>query len=156
MKANPTILKALEVTPRTKSVYPEPFATMMEGREKRALGDQFGLKKFGVNLTIIKPGKQSALMHRHSVSEEFIFVISGELVLVTENGEFKICAGECVGFRPNDYAHMLVNKSDEDAHYLEIGDREAGDSAEYPQDDIQAIQDENGKWKFFHKDGRPY
>lgn len=149
-------LVALDVEPRTKSVYPEPFATMMNGRAKRALGNFFGITKYGVNLTIISPGGQSSLMHRHSKSEEFIYVLKGEVTLVTEDGEMILHPGECAGFTPKHGAHMLKNKSQEEVHYLEIGDREAGDEADYPQDDIKASQDENGKWFFHHKDGNPY
>lgn len=149
-------LIAMDMEPRTKSVYPEPFATMMNGRAKRALGDFFVIQKFGVNLTIIKPGGQSSLMHRHSKSEEFIFVLKGEITLVTESGESVLLPGECAGFTPNGSAHMLKNNGNVDAEYLEIGDREKGDEAEYPRDDIKASQNENGKWFFQLKDGSPY
>jgi uncharacterized cupin superfamily protein len=156
MNTKPNKLIASSVEPRTKSVYPEPFASMMNRREKRALGDFFGIQKFGVNLTTIKPGGQSSLMHRHSKSEEFIYVLKGEITLITEAGETVLTAGECAGFIPTGSAHMLMNKSHEDVEYLEIGDREKGDEADYPQDDIKASQNELGKWIFHHKDGSPY
>ena len=152
----PIKLIASSVEPRTKSVYPEPYSTMMEGRAKRALGNVFGIQKYGVNLTTIRPGGQSSLMHRHSKSEEFIYVLKGEITLVTEFGETILYPGECTGFTPDGSAHMLKNRGTVDAEYIEIGDREKGDEADYPQDDIKASQDENGKWLFHHKDGTPY
>ena len=141
----PNKLIATSIEARTKSVYPEPFASMMEGRAKRALGNFFGIQKFGVNLTTITPGGQSSLMHRHSKSEEFIYVLKGEITLVTEEGETVLYPGECAGFIPTGGAHMLKNKGAVEAEYLEIGDREKGDEADYPQDDIKAQQNESGK-----------
>ncbi len=149
-------LLPLTIEPRTKSIYPEPFASKVKGREKRALGDFFGIKKFGVNLTVLKPGAQSSLMHRHSKSEEFIYVLKGEITLVNESEQEVLFPGECAGFIPEGKAHMLKNNTQEEVHYLEIGDREPGDQAEYPQDDIKGSQNELGKWIFHHKDGRPY
>jgi len=149
------ITKSFDLPARSTTIYPEPFAKLMSGRAKRALGDVYGLKKFGVNLTVLKPGGQSALLHRHSIAEEFVFIIKGEATLVTENSVETMCAGDCVGFVPNGFAHMLLNNTQEEVHYIEIGDREAGDEGEYPRDDIVAKQVE-GKWHFYHKDGKPY
>jgi len=128
----------------------------MAGREKRALGDVFGLASFGVNLTRLAPGAQSALLHRHSRQEEFLFVLEGEPTLVTEACEEVLRPGMCAGFRPGGAAHHLVNRSDRDAVYLEIGDRPKGDEVTYPEDDLQAVMGPDGKWRIAHKDGRPY
>lgn len=156
-KAHPPAVLALAVAPRDRpSNYPEPFATRVAGREKRALGDAFGLVNFGVNLTRLAPGAQSALMHRHSRQDEFVYILDGRPTLVTEAGETELGPGMCAGFPANGVAHHLVNRTDTDALYLEIGDRTAGDSGEYPADDLEARLAPDGRWRFFHKDGRPY
>ncbi|HAD86124.1 MAG TPA: cupin [Rhodospirillaceae bacterium] len=152
----PEAVVAREVPPRVKpSVYPEPFASRMAGREKRPLGDLFGLGNFGVNLTRLAPGGESALMHRHSKQDEFVFILEGTPTLVTENGETPLCPGMCAGFPAGGGAHHLVNRSDADVFYLEVGDRTAGDTGEYPNDDIRAVS-VDGAWVFTHKDGSPY
>lgn len=142
---------------RTKPTnYPEPFAPMMAGRKKRPLGDLFGLSNFGVNLTQLLPGAASALRHAHSKQDEFIYILYGHPVLLTDAGETQLSPGMCAGFKAGTgNAHQLVNRTSEEVHYLEIGDRSAGDSAHYPDDDIKALIVE-GKWQFEHKDGSPY
>ena len=150
-------IKAKDVEARKRpSLYPEPFASMMKGREKRALGDLFGIKNFGVNLTRIDPGGQSALMHRHSKQDEFIYVLEGTPTLITDSGETVLSPGLCAGFPAGGEAHHLVNRSAHPVWYLEVGDRTPGDQAVYPNDDIQADLDADGKWQFTHKDGTPY
>lgn len=156
-KKPPIAVAAAAVAPRSRPfVYPEPFATRMAGREKRVLGDLFGLSNFGVNLTRLASGAQSALMHRHSQQDEFIYILEGAPTLVSESGEVALCPGMCAGFPADGLAHHLVNRTDTDAVYLEIGDRTAGDSADYPLDDLEARLGLDGRWQFFHKDGRPY
>jgi uncharacterized cupin superfamily protein len=153
----PSPITAADAPPRTRrSNYPEPFASRMARREKRPLGDLFGLRNFGVNLTRIAPGGESALLHRHSRQDEFVYVLEGELVLVTDDGEHVMPAGTCVGFPAAGPAHQLVNRSGRDAVYLEIGDRTTGDEGTYPRDDIQAALGPDGKWIFTHKDGTAY
>jgi len=148
---------AAQAPPRVRpSNYPEPFASRMAGRSKRPLGDLFGLKNFGVNLTTLAPGGASALLHRHSRQDEFIYVLAGELMLETEDGAQTLRPGMCCGFPAGGTAHRLVNRSTRDAVYLEIGDRSAGDAVTYPQDDIQALLGPDGKWMFARKDGTPY
>ena len=138
------------------SNYPEQFKPRVAGRGKQKLGDALGLKNFGVNLTTIKPGAASALRHWHAKQDEFIYVISGELVLVTDAGEQLLTAGLCAGFPAgNADAHHLVNRATRDAVYLEVGDRTPGEAATYPDDDI-AARAVDGGWKFFRKDGTPY
>jgi len=153
----PPAIRADAVPPRTKpSNYPEPFFSRMAKREKRQLGDVFGLKNFGVNLTKLAPSGESALLHRHSKQDEFIYILEGEPTLVTESAEITLRPGMCAGFPAQGAAHQLVNRTDAVVLYLEIGDRSSGDEGSYPQDDIQAVVDADGKWKFTHKDGRPY
>lgn len=150
-------LEAAAAAPRQKQTsYPEPFASRMARREKRPLGDPFGLTRFGVNLTRLHPGGESALLHTHSQQDEFVYLLEGEVALVTEAGEETLRAGWCAGFRAGGPAHHLVNRSDRDAVYLEVGDRTPGDQGTYPQDDIQAVLGPDGRWSFAHKDGRRY
>lgn len=150
-------IAARDVPTRTKvSNYPEPFLTRMANRKKKALGEFFGLKNFGVNLTRLAPGGESALMHAHKKQDEMIYVIEGHPTLVTESGEVLLSSGMCAGFPANGEAHHLVNRSDRDVLYLEIGDRTEGDDVWYPNDDIRAALDESGTWRFTHKDGTPY
>ncbi|OHX35180.1 cupin [Methylomonas sp. LWB] len=154
----PIAIFAEDVPPRVRrSLYPEPFASLMAGREKRPLGDAFGLVNFGVNLTRLAPGARSALRHSHAEQDEFVYVLSGEASLVTDQGETRLCAGMCAGFPAGDGdAHHLLNRTDADVVYLEIGDRAPGDTVIYPDDDLQARLDAAGQWQFLHKDGRPY
>jgi uncharacterized cupin superfamily protein len=143
--------------PRAKATnYPATFAARMAGRLKRPLGDPFGLKNFGVNLTTLAPGAASALFHRHSRQDEFIYLLEGSLVLVTEAGEEVLKPGMCVGFPAGGEAHHLINRSDSEATYLEIGDRSAGDAVSYPNDDLVAALGPERQWIFTHKDGTPY
>ncbi|MBL7554622.1 MAG: cupin domain-containing protein [Bdellovibrionaceae bacterium] len=157
-KMKPIAVKSKDVAVRVKpSIYPAPFAVLMAGREKRQIGEVFGLKNFGVNLTHLKPDSKSALMHKHKTQDEFVFVVEGELTLVLENGtETVLTAGMCAGFPAGGQAHQLLNRSNADAWYLEIGDRSLGDEVTYPNDDIKGTQDANGHWVFTRKDGTPY
>lgn len=156
-EAKPIAVIAAEVAPRVKpSVYPEPFFSMMKRREKRTLGDIFGLSNFGVNLTRILPGGQSALRHYHSKQDEFIYVLSGTASLVTDAGETILTPGMCAGFKAGvSDGHVLINRGPEEVVYLEVGDRAPGDTASYPDDDI-AAEMVDGAWQFSHKDGTPY
>jgi uncharacterized cupin superfamily protein len=154
---HPIAVEAASAEPRSKpSNYPEPFASLMKGRIKRPLGDLFGLKNFGVNLTTLQPGAISALHHRHSRQDEFVYVVSGELTLVTDSGEMVLRPGMCAGFPAGGTAHHLENRTGTDGTYLEIGDRTPGDSGEYPRDDLVAELGPDGRWIFTHKDGTPY
>ena len=152
----PAALVAAEVPARTGSNYPEPFASQMAGRAKRALGAPFGLDGFGVNLVTLKPGARSSLRHRHAVQDEFVYVLSGEVVLVHDGGETVLWPDMCAGFPHGGAAHFLINRSDAEAVYLEVGDRRPGDSAAYPDDDLVAIAVEGGGWRFTRRDGTPY
>lgn len=140
-----------------KSVYPEPFATLMQGRDKKKLGDFFGLENFGINLTELAPGAISALKHTHSKQDEFIYILSGSVILVYGDHEYTMYPGECFGFRAgNEIAHQLVNRSDDVMTYLEVGDRSLGDTVDYPDDDLCAYFKQDGTWGFTHKDGSDY
>jgi uncharacterized cupin superfamily protein len=150
-------LRAMEVPPRERpSNYPGVFARRMEGRVKRALGDAFGLTGFGINLTTLAPGAMSALRHHHAVQDEFVYILEGTPVLVTDAGETPLAPGMCAGFRAGSgNGHHLVNRSDAAVVFLEIGDRRPGDRVGYPDDDLLAT-DDGGRWRFTHRDGRPW
>jgi uncharacterized cupin superfamily protein len=150
-------IEAASAPPRTRpSNYPEPFFSRMLRREKRPLGDLFGLKNFGVNLTRLAPGGESALLHRHSKQDELVYILEGEPTLVTDRGETVLRPGMCAGFPAGGLAHHLVNRTDRDVIYLEIGDRTPGDEGYYPADDIAAVLSTDGRWTFTRKDGTPY
>lgn len=151
-------VRADDAPPRARpSNYPEPFASRMRGRTIRPLGDLFGLKNFGANLTTLAPGAVSSLRHAHSRQDEFVYVLSGTPTLVTDQGDTPMPAGLCIGFPAGTGdAHMFVNRTEEECVLLVVGDRSPGDSASYPEDDIVAVADPGGGWRFLHKDGTPY
>lgn len=152
----PIAVEATEVVPRKTSIYPEPFASRMQGREKSVLGDIFGLTNFGVNLTRLLPGSGSALRHAHTRQDEFIYILQGNPVLVSDVGETNLSPGMCAGFKAGTgNATQLLNRTEAEVVYLEVGDRSEGDSVVYPDDDLQAVFNE-GKWTFLHKDSSPY
>ena len=151
-----TIIDPSQVASRTGSNYPDRFKSVVAGREKKRLGDAAGLKNFGVNLTTLPPKSRSALCHWHTKQDEFIYVLSGELTLITDEGEEIVSAGQAAGFPAGEVnGHCLYNHSDQIATYLEIGDRIPDDQVIYPDDDLIAKASEQG-WQFIHKDGTPY
>lgn len=153
----PLVLVAEEAPVRAKpSNYPEPFFSRMGKREKRPLGDVFGLRNFGVNLTTLLPGGESALLHRHSKQDEFIYILAGTPTLITDRGEMDLVPGMCAGFPAGGVAHHLVNRTAENVAYLEVGDRTPGDEGTYPDDDLKAVLGADGRWVFTRKDGEPY
>lgn len=157
MDDRPAAIAASEAPPRNKiGNYPAPFAARMAGRTKRPLGDIFGLKSFGVNLTRLAPGAVSALHHRHSRQDEFVYVLEGEPTLYTDTGEMHLRPGMIAGFCADGTAHHLENKTNRDCVILEIGDRADGDQVSYPDDDIQAVLGKDGRWQFARKNGTPY
>ena len=155
-KSQAAAIEAVSAPARTKpSNYPEPFFSRMAGRHKQPLGDVFGLTNFGVNLTTLAPGAESALLHRHSRQDEFIYILQGEPTLVMEHSETPLHPGMCAGFPKGGEAHQLVNRTSAPVVYLEIGDRTPRDEGTYPRDDIKAQLTPQG-WRFTHKDGTPY
>jgi len=151
-----SILDAKTVVPRTGTNYLPQFAHVVQGREKRVLGDVFGLTQFGVNLTTLAPGSASALRHWHAREDEFVFVVSGEITLIDDLGEHLLTPGMCAGFKAGvANGHCLVNKSAAPASYVEIGTRAAEESTEYPDVDLKA-EKRAGKWSYMKRDGTPY
>jgi len=138
------------------SGYPQPFKSRMGDRAKRRLADACGLTKLGVNLVTLGPGGQSALRHWHTLEDEFVYVLEGEVVLVTDAGEQVLKSGTCAGYPAGKRdAHHFINRSTRPARYLEIGPRLDGDTAFYPDDDLMWIETEAGSVPA-HKDGRRY
>ena len=128
----------------------------MKWRDKRPLGDLFGLTNFGVNVTRLAPGGSSALRHAHTKQDEFVYILEGRPMLVTDAGSTALAPGMCAGFKAGTGdAHHLVNETAEDVLYIEIGDRTPGDGVTYPADDL-AVVTVDGKRMMAHKDGTPY
>ena len=154
----PVAIVASLVPARAKNTnYPEPFASRVAGRDKRVLGDLFGLTNFGVNLTRLAPGAVSSARHAHAKQDEFVYILAGSPVLVTDAGETPLQPGMCAGFKAaSGDAHHLVNRSDADVVYLEIGDRTPGEAVVYPDDDLALSAGADGVLRFRHKDGTPY
>lgn len=153
----PVAVTALDAPPRVKrSIYPEIFAARMNGREKRPLGDLFGLANFGVNIVSLAPNGMSALRHAHAKQDEFIYVLQGHPTLHTDAGKTRLAPGMCAGFRAGTGdGHCLLNETDSEVLYLEVGDRTPGDTVNYPDADLLALL-RDGQWVFTHKDGTPY
>jgi uncharacterized cupin superfamily protein len=137
------------------SSYPSPYDRPCAERFRRRLGDAAGLTQFGVNLTRLPAGSWSSQRHWHSVEDEFIYVLQGEVVLVTDGGEEILRAGECAGFAAGVAdGHHLQNRSTADALILEIGSRRQGeDETTYPDIDLKA---EKGRAGYSHRNGEPY
>ena len=135
------------------STYPSPFGKPCHDRVRQALGDAGGLSDFGINLLRLPPGAWSSQRHWHSAEDEFVFVVSGEVVLVSDTGETTLHAGECAAF-PKGAAdgHKLVNRAKAAALVLEVGSRSGDDVCTYSDIDAM-VSDRTG---FTHKDGTPY
>jgi uncharacterized cupin superfamily protein len=127
----------------------------MQGREKRPLGDLFGLSNFGVNLTQPAPGAVSSLRHAHTQHDEFVFILEGHPALHTGEGRARLSPGMGAGFKAGTgNGHRLVNETSEVVVHLEVGDRSLSDEERYPDDDLKAVL-VDGTWSFQHKDGTP-
>ncbi len=139
----------------TGSRYPPPFDVPCAARARQRLGDAANLTDFGVNLLRLPAGTWSSQRHWHSAEDEFVFVLEGEVVLVTEAGEESLRAGDCAGFKAGVRdGHHLQNRSRESAVVLEIGSRKSEqDEGDYPDIDLKFLK---GRAGFAHKDGTPY
>jgi uncharacterized cupin superfamily protein len=133
--------------------YPKEFASVISGREKQRIGDD--LTQFGVNITRIKAGSASALRHWHEHEDEFIYMLEGELILRENEGETLLSPGDAAGFKAGSgIAHCLVNRSERDAVYLEVGTRARSERVHYPDVDFMMERDETGR-RYFRKSGEP-
>jgi uncharacterized cupin superfamily protein len=136
--------------------FPEPLASLMRDRIRHPLGTHFGITNFGVNLTYLPPGSISAPRHAHSLQDEFVYVLEGTPILITSGGEMPLRPGMCAGFKAgSDNAHQLRNRSDSMAVYLEVGDRTAGDTVTYADDDIEIVKMPDGRLHLARKGGTP-
>jgi uncharacterized cupin superfamily protein len=145
----------IESVPERKgSFYPAPFHEKTASRIKQALGDAGGLTQFGVNLVRVPPQGWSSQRHWHSSEDEFVTVLSGEIVLVSDAGEEILRAGDCAAFPKNvANGHHLINRSAATAVYLEVGTRSKEDFCSYPDIDLEIDSKID---RFAHKDGRLY
>ena len=147
-------IASLPVDSRTN--YPEPFNKVVLGRSRKRLGNAAGLDQFGVNLTTLKPGAASALRHWHEKEDELVYILAGEVVLIENDGATVLKPGDAAGFKAGvANGHHLVNNSNRDAVFLEIGTRAKHERAEYPDVDLRVIRDDGGM-RYTHKDGTPY
>jgi len=138
----------------TGSNYPDPFNDICLGSRWQKLGDAAGLTDFGVNLVRLAPGKWSSQRHWHSHEDEFVYVLAGELVLVEDEGETVLHAGDAAAFPKNTgNGHHLINRGAETAVYLEVGSRQPQDLTTCSDIDMQSA---NADGRFVHKDGTPY
>jgi len=136
--------------------YPQPFRASNQQRWNRRVGDHAGLTNFGVNLTRIAPEGQSSSRHWHTRQDEFVYVLSGEVVLQTDTGEHHLRAGMCAGFPAGKQdGHRFVNRGGADVLLLVIGDRAPGDEIGYPDIDMQGHPGSEGGYRFTRKDGSP-
>jgi uncharacterized cupin superfamily protein len=151
-----TAIKATDAMPRDlPSGFPADLAVRMASRTKRPLGDMFGLTIFGVNLTHLAPGAWSMLHHKHSRQDEFIYVLEGTPMLITDAGEMQLSPGMCAGFPAGGSPHHLENRGTGDVVILEVGDRGAGEEVFLPDDDLRAVMGPDGGWRYTRKDGSP-
>lgn len=152
------IINPEEVPIENSTDYPDEFKSIVAGRFRQRLGNFAGLNNFGVNLVKLTPGSASALRHWHSHQDEFIYIVNGELTLITDTGEEVLTPGMTAGFPANEAnAHHLVNRSNRDAIYLEVGDRTPNDTVNYPDEDLIAKYGDDSKSVVFtRKDGTVY
>lgn len=153
-----TPLAAAELPVQQGSGYPPPFRLDAGGGVRRqVLGDAAGLTQFGVNLLMLAPGEGSAQRHWHTTEDELVYVLDGEVTLISDAGERVLRAGEFAGF-PAGHAdgHRIVNRSPSPARLLELGSRRQDDECHYPDIDLHLRRDADGKPTFTHKDGAPW
>lgn len=152
------IINPQEVPIQNSTDYPDEFKSIVAGRFRQRLGNFAGLKNFGVNLVKLSPGSASALRHWHSYQDEFVYIVEGEITLIADAGEEVLTPGMAAGFPANEAnGHHLVNRSDRDAVYLEVGDRTLNDTVNYPDEDLIAKYGDDGKSVVFtRKDGTSY
>jgi uncharacterized cupin superfamily protein len=140
----------------TATGYPEPYRQAVAGRLRKRLGNAVGLDQFGVNLTTLKPGAWSSQRHWHTSEDELVYVLEGELVLCEDGGETVLKPGDAAGWKANvPNGHCLINRTERNAVFLEIGTRSKSERASYSDIDMQTVRDDNGT-RYLHKSGEPY
>ncbi|MBI1213545.1 MAG: cupin domain-containing protein [Alphaproteobacteria bacterium] len=137
--------------------YPKPYDKPCLKRSRKRLGDAAKLTQFGVNLLTLKPGVWSAQRHWHTKEDEFIFIVKGEVVLVTDTGEQTLRAGDCAGFKAGKKnGHHLQNRSKREAVVLEVGTRSTDDATEYPGIDLRFDPKAKRGGGYTHRNGKLY
>jgi uncharacterized cupin superfamily protein len=140
----------------TNSGYPAPYRQVTVGRERQRLGNAVGLDQFGVNLSRLKPGAQSSQRHWHSKEDEFVYVLEGEVVLHEDGCETVLHAGDAAGWKAGvANGHCLINRSNRDTVFLEVGTRSKHERVDYPDIDLMVVRDDQGM-RYTHKSGEPY
>jgi uncharacterized cupin superfamily protein len=157
MASHPPAVDPRSVAPLNRSGYPAPYRSRVLPREKRGLGDAFGLTRIGINQSTLLPGKESSMRHWHTREDEFVYVLEGEVVLRSGAGEQRLTAGMCAGFAAGvEDGHQLVNRSDRPAVYLEISNRDAEDTALYADADVDLMwSPPHARGRFTRRDGTP-
>ena len=141
---------------QTECSYPPPFNEIARGRSRKRMGDAGGLDQFGVNLCTLTPGAASSQRHWHKNQDEFVFVLSGDVVLIEDEGETRLGPGDAATFKAGvKNGHQIVNRGTSDATLLEIGTRTPTETGYYSDIDMKIVEDEEGE-RFLHKDGAPY
>jgi uncharacterized cupin superfamily protein len=145
-----------KLMPMIGTLYPSPFDRPCRARERRKIGDAAGLTQFGVNLLTLPPGSWSSQRHWHTASDEFVYVLEGEVTLVTDDGEELLRAGDAAGFKAGDKnGHCLQNRTREPVRVLEVGTRVGHDAAYYPDVDLVAPAGASPAM-YTQRDGTPY
>lgn len=145
-----------KITLDTATNYPAPFNKAVEGRARKRLGRAAGLTQFGVNLCTLKPGAASSQRHWHENEDEFVYVLEGEVVLCEDGGEIVLKAGNAAGWKAGvPDGHCLINRSNRDAVFIEVGMRAAVERAHYSDIDMKVVRDESG-FRYMHKNDEPY
>jgi uncharacterized cupin superfamily protein len=158
MAAHKAALEARSVTALNRSGYPQPYRSRVLPREKRRLGDAFGLTHIGINLTTLPPGKESSMRHWHTREDEFVYVLEGEVVLRTGAGEQRLVAGMCAGFPAGlEDGHQLINRSDRPAVYIEVSNRDPEDTGHYSDPEVDLLwSPPHARGRFTRRDGSEY
>jgi uncharacterized cupin superfamily protein len=151
------VFKPEDVAETNSSSMPEEFREAQRRRFSKKLADHAGLKNFGVNMVRVTPGGQSSARHSHTRQDEFVYILSGEFVLVTDRGRQTVGPGTCVGFPAGTGdGHNFLNETDKEAVFLVVGDRTPGDEVSYSDIDLELKRNSDGKPEWRHKDGEPY
>jgi len=144
-------LDAIEQTNRTG--YPAPYDAPMEKRHYRRLASEAGLTDFGASHVVLEPGGISSQRHWHEGEDELVVMLSGEAVLVEDEGETVLRPGDVAAF-PKGVAngHHLVNRSERPCVFVAIG-KVAATDCHYPDIDLHL---DGAAGRFTHKDGSSY
>ena len=140
----------------TATGYPSPFNKAVEGRSRKRLARAAGLSQFGVNICTLRPGAASSQRHWHENEDELVFVLEGEVVLCEDGGETVLRPGDAAGWKAGvTNGHCLVNRSNRDTVFIEVGTRATAERAHYSEIDMMVVRDEKGA-RYTKKNGEPY